>query len=659
MVRSTSGAAANGGADVSEEDRADAADAPRVSAFQVLARFASYYKPFKFLFLFDLVCATVLATIDLAFPQFLSFFTEEFFVQPADQVLASLGWILALFVALYAIRSACQYFITAWGHIMGARMEANMRRDLYQQYQRLSFSYYDRHNTGVMMSKIVNDLFDISELAHHGPENLFICLLKIIGSFALLFLVNVPMTAVMLAATVVMAAYSFWRNYRKRVIFTENRRKMADINAQLQDSLGGIRVVKSFGNEGVELGKFEKSNQRFVATKESSYRFMGAFHAANSVFTGVLYTITIVGGGYFVATGGLAVTDLAIYALYIGIFLSPIETLINFVETFQKGYAGFRRFTEVLAVRPDIQDAPGALPLEAAVAQRRLNRVASPRGGGEGAADVADAACAAVAPEGSADGGFEAGRSGVRGEVEYDDVRFSYDGKTDVLRGLSLRIPAGSTVALVGPSGGGKTTTCSLLPRFYDPAGGSVRIDGVDIRRVTVDSLRQAIGIVQQDVYLFGGTIRDNIAYGRPGATDDEVRLAAKRANILEFIEGLPMGFDTPVGERGARLSGGQKQRIAIARVFLRDPSILILDEATSALDNESEQAVQHSLAQLSHGRTTLIIAHRLSTIRGADAIAVVDDGRVVEFGTHDELLARGGTYARYYRMQFGAGAGE
>ena len=592
---------------------ASSGDAPAVSALQVLKRFVGYYRPFRFLFYFDLLCATVLAAIDLAFPQFLNFFTEDFFLRPSDEVLGSLGWILLLFAVLYAVRTACQYFITAWGHIMGARMEANMRRDLYRQYQRLSFSYYDSHNTGVMMSKIVNDLFDISELAHHGPENLFICLLKIVGSFALLFLVNVPLTAVMLAATVLMAAYSFWRNYKKRVIFTENRRKMADINAQLQDSLGGIRVVKSFGNEGVELGKFEESNRRFVDTKERSYRFMGSFHAVNSVFTGVLYTVTVVGGGYFVATGGLAVTDLAIYALYIGIFLSPIEQLINFVETFQKGYAGFRRFSEVLAVRPDIQDAPGALPL------------------------------AQAAHEGV-----------VRGEVRYRDVHFGYSRDAEVLRGLNLAVPAGTTVALVGPSGGGKTTTCSLLPRFYDPASGSVEIDGVDVRRATVASLREAIGIVQQDVYLFGGTIRDNIAYGKPGATDEEVREAARKANILEFVEELPEGLDTQVGERGARLSGGQKQRIAIARVFLRDPRILILDEATSALDNESERAVQHSLAELSRGRTTLIIAHRLSTIRGADAIAVVDEGRVVEFGTHDELLARGGTYAKYYKLQFG-----
>ena len=594
------------------------ADEPRVSARQVLARFVAYYRPYKFLFFFDLVCASVLAAVDLAFPQFLGFFTREFFLEPPEAILSALGWIALGFAALYTLRTACQYFITAWGHIMGARMEADMRMDLFRQYQRLSFSYYDRNNTGEMMSKLLTDLFDISELAHHGPENLFICILKIAGSFVLLFMINVPLTAIMLAATAVMAAYAFWRNYRKRVIFTENRRKMADINARLQDSLGGIRVVKSFGNEGVEIAKFGGTNERFVDTKESSYRFMGAFHAVNSVFTGVLYTVTIVGGGYFVATGGLAPAELAIYALYIGIFLSPIEQLINFTEQFQKGYAGFRRFMEVLAVRPDVRNRPGALPLAAAEMER-------------GRAD-----------------GF------VAGEVRYRGVRFGYDGEHEVLRGLDLAIPAGTTVALVGPSGGGKTTTCSLLPRFYDPGAGSVEIDGIDVRDVTVETLREAIGIVQQDVYLFGGTVRENIAYGRPDATDAQIVEAARRANIHEFVMGLPEGYDTFVGERGARLSGGQKQRIAIARVFLRNPRILILDEATSALDNESERAIQASLEELSEGRTTLVIAHRLSTIRGADLIAVVEDGRVVEQGTHDELLELGGTYARYYEMQFG-----
>lgn len=580
---------------------------PRVAASEVFKKFVDYYKPYKFLFFFDLACAVVLACIDLAFPQFLNFFTKDFFLRPAPEVLGALGWILAAFAALYLVRTGCQFFITSWGHVMGAYMEADMRADLFAQYQRLSFSYYDRHNTGVMMSKLLTDLFDISELAHHGPENLFICTLKIVGSFVLLSFVSLPLALGLAAATALMAGYAAWRNYIRRTIFRENRERMAGINARVQDSLGGIRVVKSFGNEAAELRKFADVNGLFTATKKESYRFMGSFHAANSLYQGALYTITVVGGGYLVATGSMQAVDLALFALYIGIFVAPVEQLVNFVETFQKGYAGFRRFCEVLAERPDIQDLPGAQPL-------------------------------APGP----------------GHVRFEGVRFSYDGEHEVLRGLDLDVPAGSTVALVGPSGGGKTTTCSLLPRFYDVAAGAVLVDGMDVRQATIASLRSAIGIVQQDVYLFSGTIRDNIAYGRPDATQEEVEAAARKANVHEFVGGLEHGYDTLVGERGARLSGGQKQRIAIARVFLRDPRILILDEATSALDNESEHAVQRSLEELSAGRTTLVIAHRLSTIRSADHIAVVDEGRVVEFGTHEELLAKGGTYSLYYRLQFG-----
>ncbi len=582
----------------------------QVSAWRVWSRFIGYYGPYKGLFFGDLLAATVLALIDLAFPQFLNLFTKEFFLESPSVILSSLGLIALMFAALYLLRTGCQFFITYQGHVMGAYMEADMRRDLFRQYQRLSFSYYDRHNTGAMMAKVTSDLFDISELAHHGPENLFICTLKIVGSFVLLFAINVPLTAIMLLATVVMAAASFYLNYRRRTVFRENRERMAGINATVQDSLGGIRVVKSFGGEAAEEEKFRVANEAFLDTKKRSYRFMGAFHGMSSLFMGMLYTVTIVGGGYFVAQGTLQVNDLAIYALYIGIFFAPLEQLINFTETLQKGYAGFRRFMEVLEEHPDVSNRPGAAPLAAA-------------------------------------------DPGERGHVEYRDVVFSY-GEEPVLRGLSLDVPAGTTVALVGPSGGGKTTTCSLLPRFYDVDGGAVLIDGVDVRDVTVESLREAIGIVQQDVYLFGGTVRDNIAYGRAGATQAQIEEAARKANAYDFIMALPNGFDTLVGERGARLSGGQKQRIAIARVFLRNPSILILDEATSALDNESEGAIQRSLADLSRGRTTLIIAHRLSTIRGAQLIAVVENGRVVEQGTHDQLLARNGTYARYYRMQFG-----
>lgn len=585
---------------------------PSVSGGQVFKKFIGYYSKYKFLFWFDLVCATLLACIDLAFPQLLNFFTRDFFLQPAPVVMGALGPICIGMIALYLLRTGCQWFIARWGHVMGARMEADMRSDLFDQYQRLSFSYYDKNNTGEMMSRLVTDLFDVSELAHHGPENIFICSLKIVGSFVLLFFINVPLTLIMLACTVVMAAYAAWTNYRKRVIFAENRRTMAGVNSRIQDALGGMRVVKSFGNEMLEAEKFARTNRMFVDTKERSYKFMGRFHAVNSLFTGLLYTIVVVGGGYFMVQGQIEPTDLAIYALYIGIFLSPIEQLINFAEQFQKGYAGFRRFAEIMAIEPAVQDRPEAVDLEKA----------------------ADA--------------------GVRGDIRYDDVTFSYDGATDVLDGFTLHAPAGKTTALVGPSGGGKTTTCSLLPRFYDVCGGRVTIDGADVRDVTLASLRRTVGIVQQDVYLFDGTIRDNILYGNPAASDAEVIEAAKRANIHDAIMEFENGYDTYVGERGARLSGGQKQRISIARVFLKNPPILILDEATSALDNESERHVQESLAELSKGRTTLVIAHRLSTIRGADKIAVVDDGRVVEEGTHDELIALGGTYARYCAMQFG-----
>ncbi len=675
----TSAGAANqaSGQAVSDEE-----SHPEVSAAHVIRAFIGYYAPHKFLFVFDLVCATVLAVIDLAFPQFLNFFTKDFFLQPASVILRSLVWILLLFAVLYLIRTGCQYFITYWGHVMGARMEATMRHDLFAQYQNLSFDYYDRHNTGAMMSKIANDLFDISELAHHGPENLFICVLKIAGSFILLFLINVPLTAIMLAATIIMAAYSFWRNYRRRVIFREKRARMASINATVQDSLGGIRVVKSFGGEHAEDVKFGRANEAFLDTKERSYRFMGSFHAASSLFTGVLYTVTVVGGGYFIAKGSLQVTDLAIFALYIGIFISPIDQLVNFTETLQKGYAGFRRFMEVLAEVPAVADAPDARPiaeLEKLARTTGEGAGSNGEGGGSNGEDVGSSGEGADPPEGNArppeegagsseedarspeedarSSGEDAGLSEVRGDVRYRDVHFNYDEGVPVLKGLDLHIPAGETVALVGPSGGGKTTTCSLLPRFYDPDEGSIEIDGIDIRDVTVESLRNAIGIVQQDVYLFGGTVRENIAYGRPDATDEEIVEAAKRASIHDFICTLPEGYETVVGERGARLSGGQKQRVAIARVFLRDPQILILDEATSALDNESERAVQKSLEDLAHGRTTIVIAHRLSTIRQASTIAVVEDGRVVEMGCHDELIAQGGTYARYYRMQFGDGA--
>ncbi len=572
----------------------------------IFKRFVSYYKPYRLLFFTDLFCALMVSAIDLAFPQLLGVLNRGLFTRTAPEILSGICYIIIGMLALYVVRYYCHYFITSWGHIMGSRMESNMRNDLFGHFQRLSFSYYDKNNTGEMMSRIISDLFDISELAHHGPENLFMSLIKLVGSFALLMLLNWKMTLILLAVTAVMLAFSVARNKRMLAVFMDNRKKIAAVNARVQDSLSGIRVVKSFANEAHEQARFRRSNEEFLESKNSSYRAMGAFAAGNSFFQGLLYTVIIGFGGLFIARGELSPTALAMYVLYVNIYMSPIDMLVNFTEPFQKGYAGFKRFVEILDTSPDVTDREGAVPL-----------------------------------------------TEVRGEIDYRDVRFAYDDGVPVLDGVNLHIQAGRTVALVGPSGGGKTTFCSLLPRFYDVISGSILVDGKDIRDLTLSSLRGAIGIVQQDVYIFTGSMRDNIAYGRLDATDEEIVTAARQANIHDFIVSLEDGYDTFVGERGTRLSGGQKQRIAIARLFLKNPKILILDEATSALDNESERHIQKALEALSKGRTTLVIAHRLSTIRNADEIVVITDEGITERGRHDELLAHNGLYARYYNMQF------
>ena len=600
-----------------------ASAAPAKRPRTMFRRFLSYYRPETGLFIADTVCALVIAGIDLAFPSILRALTGGLFTQGRDAILSALWMIAAGLVIMYLVRCACRYFVSAQGHIMGARMESRMRQDLFEQYERFSFAYFDRVSSGDMMSRVVNDLFDICEAAHHVPEWILICGVEIVGAFVILFTISPVLAGVMAGVTAVFVAIMVRQNLSMRAVFADNRKKISGVNSQLQDSLSGIRVVKSFANEETERAKFARSNDRYLASKVDQYHAMGSYQATCALMTGALYTIIVVLGGYLVAQGQMTAVDMATFALYISLFTTPVETLVNSTETVQKAVAGFHRMDEVLLTEPDIADAPDARPLEV-----------------------------------------------TAGAIEYADVCFSYadaelteGGARDarpVIDHLNLKIAPGETIALVGPSGGGKSTTCSLLPRFYDVTAGAITIDDQDVRSVTQESLRRAIGLVQQDVYLFDGTIRENIAYGRPGASDADIAEAARRANILDFIESLPEGFDTVVGERGSRLSGGQKQRIAIARVFLKDPKILILDEATSALDNESEEAVQESLERLARDRTTIIIAHRLSTIKGADEIATVERGRVVERGTHEELLAAGGTYARYYRMQFeGARARE
>ncbi|MEQ2684866.1 ABC transporter ATP-binding protein [Agathobacter rectalis] len=572
---------------------------------QTLKKFIKYYKPYKAVFFIDLLCATIISAIDLAFPQLLRTLTKTLFAGAPGKIISALIPITIGLLVAYIIQTACRYYVTYAGHMMGARMERDMRKELFDQYEKLSFSYYDQNNSGQMMSKLVSDLFDISELAHHGPENLFISLIKIIGSFIFLFMINRMLAVPMLILVVLMLVFSYGQNKKMQETFMDNRRKIGDINSSLQDTLAGIRVVQSFANERIEQEKFNRSNENFLISKDANYRCMGSFMSGNAFFQGMMYLVTLVFGGFLIAHGRMEASDLAMYALYIGIFISPIQILVELTEMMQKGLSGFRRFLEVVETEPDIVDAADAKPLK-----------------------------------------------NVKGNVCYEDVSFHYsDDDTLVLSHVSFEIPAGKSIALVGPSGSGKTTICSLLPRFYDVTEGRVTIDGNDVRKLTLESLRSQIGLVSQDVYLFGGSIKDNIAYGKPDATMDEIVDAAKKANIHDFIMELPDKYDTFVGERGTRLSGGQKQRISIARVFLKNPPVLILDEATSALDNESERFIQKSLEELAKDRTTITIAHRLSTIRNADEILVVADCGIAERGTHEELLALDGIYARYYDM--------
>ena len=570
-----------------------------------LKKFIRYYGPYKTVFFLDLLCAAIISLVDLAFPQILRTLTATVFTEEPSTILKALLPIGLCLLIMYVIQSFCVYYVGYQGHMMGAKMERDMRQQLFDHYEKLSFSYYDQNNSGQMMSKLVSDLFDIAEFAHHGPENLFISLIKIVGSFVFLFLINWRLAIPLLILVLIMLVFSMKQNRRMQETFMDNRRKIGDVNSSLQDTLAGIRVVQSFANEDVERRKFGKSNQAFLHSKDANYSCMGNFMGWNRFFQGMMYLVTLVFGGLLIARGKMNAGDLAMYALYIGIFVSPIQILVELIEMMQKGFSGFRRFLDVMETEPDIVDAPDAEPL-----------------------------------------------TDVKGEVSYENVSFHYsDDETLVLDNISFTIPAGRSIALVGPSGSGKTTICSLLPRFYDVTGGRITIDGKEVGKLTLESLRSQIGLVQQDIYLFGGTIKENIAYGKPSASMEEIIEAAKKASIHDFIMSLPEGYDTFVGERGTRLSGGQKQRISIARVVLKNPPVLILDEATSALDNESERWIQKSLEELSRNRTTITIAHRLSTIRNADEILVVADNGIAERGSHEELLAKNGIYAHYYQM--------
>lgn len=571
--------------------------------FFMLRSFAHYYKPHWKLFVFDMICALIAAGCDLVYPVVSRNIINTYI--PDKNIRLILTWCAALLV-IYIIQTVMQYFMQYQGHIVGVRMQADMRRDVFEHLQKLPFSYFDEHKTGVIMSRIVNDLMDISEFAHHGPEDLFISLVTVVGAFIILCTVNVPLTLITFAVLPFLVLFIIKKRSAMTLAFRKNRIEIAEVNASLENSIAGIRVSRAFTGEREEEKKFAENNQRYVTVRERSYRVMAEFFSGTNFLTSLMNVVILAAGGYCVYRGVINVGDMVAYMLFINMFVNPIKKLIQFVEMFQNAITGYVRFQELMNVEPE-QDEKGAIELK-----------------------------------------------DVRGEIVFDDVTFHYDENKEVLSHISLTFPQGKMVAIVGPSGGGKTTLCHLIPRFYEISGGSILVDGHDIRDVTRASLRRQIGIVQQDVFLFTGTIFDNIAYGKLGASREEVYEAAKKANIHDYIMSLPEGYDTFVGERGVKLSGGQKQRISIARVFLKNPPILVLDEATSALDNVTENYIQDSLDDLCKNRTTIVVAHRLSTIKNADEIIVMDRDGIEERGTHEELLARGnGIYKELYEAQF------
>ena len=573
--------------------------------WEKIKKLLAYYGPYKFLLFSDLFFAVVGAMVTLAIPLIVRYITSEvvyFSPNEANSAILRLGIFL---VILVLIEYGCNYYIAFLGHMMGARMEADMRSDIFGHYQKLTFAFYDNQKVGHLLSRITSDLFDISELLHHGPEDVLISVIKIVGSFVILLQINAKLTLVAFAFLPFMVVFAVHYNKKMKRAFSQNRARIADINSQIEDSLSGIRVVKSFANEKEEMKKFNAGNDNFVKAKRTSYLYMGMYHSGLNALTTLVTVAVLVAGAKFLTTGKVDVTDLITFLLYINNFTEPVKKLVNSAEQFQNGYTGFERFLEIISIAPDIADKEDAVSVDK-----------------------------------------------LKGEIEFKDVSFQYDESQDaVLSGVNLKVNAGEYVALVGPSGAGKTTLCSLIPRFYEVSKGAVLVDGMDIRDIKLDDLRNNIGIVQQDVYLFAGTIMDNIRYGKPDATDEEVIMAARNANAHEFIMAFPDGYDTDIGQRGVKLSGGQKQRLSIARVFLKNPPILIFDEATSALDNESEKVVQKSLENLAKNRTTFVIAHRLTTIRNAQRILVLTDQGIEEEGSHEELLAKKGIYESLYHM--------
>lgn len=570
-----------------------------------LKKLVSYYKPYRGLFFGDMFFAMLGAAITLLIPLVVRYITNEVVYYESEKALKTIFFLGIFMLALVLVEYGCNYFVAYYGHMMGARMEANMRRDIFEHYQKLSFAFFDNRKVGELLSRITSDLFDITELLHHGPEDVVISLIKLVGSFVILISINGPLTAVTFCIIPIMIVFATHYNRKMKRAFKKNRQRVAEINTHIEDSLSGIRVVKSFANEPVEIEKFQEGNNNYVASKKDSYHYLAGYHSGVSAMTTLIRVIVIIVGVAFMSKKHMDTTDLITFILYINNFIEPIRKLINFTEMFQNGYSGFERFMDVMSVEPDIQDAKDAI-------------------------SVGD----------------------LRGDVTFEGVSFRYESNQElVLNNVNLSVESGEYVALVGASGVGKTTLCSLIPRFYEATEGSIQIDGIDIRKMKQNELRSQIGVVQQDVYLFAGTIMENIRYGKPDASDEEVIRAAKQANAHDFIVNFPDGYDSDIGQRGVKLSGGQKQRISIARVFLKNPPILIFDEATSALDNESEKVVQQSMEALAKDRTTFVIAHRLTTIRNAQRILVLTENGIEEEGTHEELLEKKGAYSSLYQI--------